>query len=68
MRYRKAKPKPTVAFPFVRSFNETITMALKFWPDSPKVWFLHIIDRVTRYTASCVVGSKKKVIYTRKDL
>ena len=68
MRYRKAKPKPIVAFPFARSFNETITMALEFWPDSPKVWFLLIIDHVTRYAASCVVRSKKKVIYTRKDL
>ena len=41
-------------------------MNLKHWPDSPKVWFLHITDHVTRYSVSCVVRSKKKEVILEK--
>ena len=58
MRYRKAKRKPIVAFPLpAKSFNETIAMDLKHWSDSPKIWFLHIIDHFTQYNVLCVVRS-----------
>ena len=56
MRYRKAKRKPIAAIPLpAKSFNETIAMDLKHWPDSPKIWFLHIIDHFTQYNVLCVV-------------
>ena len=45
-RYRKAKPIPIAAFSMAKRLNEAITVDLKHWSDSPKVWLLHIIDHV----------------------
>ena len=39
-RYRKPKPKPTVAFPLAKTFNEIIALDLKHWSHSPKVCLL----------------------------
>ena len=35
-------------------------MDLKYWSDSPKVWFLHMTDHVTWHCVLCVVRSEKK--------
>ena len=51
-----------VGFPVAKCLNETIAVDLNHWSDSLKVWFLHIIDHVTQYSASFVVRSKNKVI------
>ena len=41
-------------------------MDLKYWSDSAKVRCLHIIDHVTRYSASSVVRSIKKEVLLEK--
>ena len=67
-RYSKAKAKPIVTFSPAKGFNATITMNLKHWSDSPKVWFLHMTDHVTWYCVLCVVRSEKKKAILEKFL
>ena len=59
-KYRRPKPRPVVGFPMVKTFNETVGMDLKEWSHSPKIWFLHLVDHTTRYSASCVIYTKRK--------
>ena len=58
-KYRRPKPRPVVGFPMVKTFNETVGMDLKEWSHSPKIWFLHLVDHATRYSASCVIYTKR---------
>ena len=58
LKYKKPKPRPTVAFPLAKCFNETVVLDLKEWPSS--TWFLHMIDYLTRFIASFVITSKRK--------
>lgn len=57
-RHRKTKPKPRSC---ISSWQRAFIKP-SLWSVSPKVWFLHIIDHVKRYSASWAVRSKKKVI------
>ena len=50
-KYRRPKPRPVVGFPMAKTFNETVGMDLKEWSHSPKIWFLHLVDHATRYSA-----------------
>ena len=59
-KYRRPKPRPLVGFPMAKTFNETVGMDLKEWSHSPKIWFLHLVDHATRYSASCVIYTKRK--------
>ena len=59
-KYKKPKPKSIVSFPLAKTFNETVALDLKEWKNNPKVWFLHIIDHLTRFSASCVIKAKRK--------
>ena len=43
-----------------KKINETVTSDLKSWKSNPKVWFLHIIDHLTQFSASCVIEAKRK--------
>ena len=65
-KYKKAKPRPVVGFPIAKVFNETLAMDLKEVAYSPKIWLLHVIDHATRYSASCVIRSKKKEVIVKK--
>ena len=58
------KPKPIVGFPLAKEFNETVAMDLKHW--SGNTWLLHIIDHLTRFSASCVINSKRKEVIVQK--
>ena len=59
-KYRRPKPRPVVGFPMAKTFNETVDMDLKERSHSPKIWFLHLVDHATRYSASCVIYTKRK--------
>ena len=59
-KYKKPKPKPIVSFPLARTFTETVALDLKEWKSNLTVWFLHIIDHLTRFSASCVIKTKRK--------
>ena len=59
-KYRRPKPRPVVSFPMEKTFNETVGMDLKEWSHSPEIWFLHFVNHSTRYSASCVIYTKRK--------
>ena len=59
-KYKKPKPKPIVSFPLAKTFTETVALDLKEWKSNLTVWLLHIIDHLTRFSASCVIKTKRK--------
>ena len=56
--YRKPSARPVVGMPLATQFNECVAMDLKQF--APGIWFLHLIDHATRFSASAVVTSKKR--------
>ncbi|XP_056150199.1 centromere-associated protein E [Lampris incognitus] len=56
-RYSKTKPKPAVGLPLASTFNETVAVDLHEL--EPGVWYLHIIDQFTRFSAGSIVKTKK---------
>ena len=59
-RQKKLKLKSVVSCVLAKKINETVTLDLKQWKSNPKVWFLHIIDHLTQFSASCVIEAKRK--------
>ena len=59
-KYKKPKPKPILSFPLAKTFHETVALDMKEWKSNPKVWFLHILDHLTQFSASCVIKTKQK--------
>ena len=57
-RHRRRLPRPVVGFGMARDFNDVVALDLKQW--GPGVWFCHMIDLATRYSACVVVKSKDK--------
>ena len=47
-----------------RQFNDTVAMDLKQWSYKDSIWLLHLVDHAIRYSASCVIRSKKKEVVT----
>ena len=56
-KYGATPPKPIVTMPYAKKFNEHIAMDLK---DIDSKHVLHLIDHMSRFSAACVVPSKKK--------
>lgn len=54
-RYKVVPPRPVVDLPLSASFNQTVCMDIKFIRGKP---ILHIIDSLTRFSASSVLPSK----------
>ena len=52
-KYKKPKPKPVVSLLLAKKFKETLALDLKEWKSNLKVSFLHIIDHLARFSASC---------------
>ena len=50
----------------MKNFNETVALDLKEW--SSNTWFLHMINHLTRFSASCVIKSKHKEFNFEKDI
>ena len=61
-KFKKPKPKPNVGFPLAKRFNQTVTLHLKEWSSSSKIWFLHLTDHFTCFSASCVVSTNDHFI------
>ena len=59
--YKKPSPKPVVSFPTASEFNETIAMDLKIYKNN-EIYFLHIIDHLTRFSAAAMITSKKSEV------
>ena len=66
-RYQKTRPRPAVTFPLASIFNETVAMDLKVYKNNA-VYFLHVIDHATRFSAAGVIRSKKAETIIRKFL
>ncbi|XP_039900576.1 uncharacterized protein LOC120741662 [Simochromis diagramma] len=56
-KYCKTKPRPAVGLPLASEYNETVAMDLHEL--EPNVWYLHIIDHFTRFSAGSIVKTKK---------
>uniref|UniRef100_A0A669DDN2 Integrase catalytic domain-containing protein n=1 Tax=Oreochromis niloticus TaxID=8128 RepID=A0A669DDN2_ORENI len=56
-RYCKTKPRSAVGLPLASEYNETVAMDLHEL--EPNVWYLHIIDHFTRFSAGSIVKTKK---------
>ena len=56
-RYKKTPPRPVVTFPLATTFNETVALDLKTYKNNA-VYFLHMIDHATRFSAAGVIRSK----------
>ena len=59
---KKKQIRPVVGFPLATGLKECIAMDLKQWFYQKQVWLIHIIDHLTRYSASCVIQSKRKEV------
>ena len=49
LKYKKRKPRLIVAFDSAKRFIETVALDLKEWTSNK--WFLHMKDRLTRFSA-----------------
>ena len=58
-KYGSTPPKPVVTMALAKSFNESVAMDLK---DINSKHVLHLIDHMTRFSAACVIPSKKKEV------
>lgn len=56
-RYSKTKPKPAAGLPLASEYNETVAVDLHEL--EPGVWYLHIIEHFTRFSAGNIVTTKK---------
>ncbi|CAL9707805.1 unnamed protein product [Knipowitschia caucasica] len=56
-KYCKTKPKPAVGLPLASTYNETVAVDLHEL--QPGVWYLHIIDQFTRFSAGSVITTKR---------
>lgn len=64
-RYKKTAPRPVVTFPLASVFNETVAMDLKIYKNN-SVYFLHVIDHATRFSAAGVIKSKSAETIIKK--
>ena len=58
-KYKKPFYRPVVGFPVAEHFNQVVCIDLKEL-EKGKLWFLHMVDAATRYTAACIIHTKKK--------
>ena len=55
-RYKKPNPRPVVALPLAKKFNDILAMDLKSYGDN---YFLVMVDHATRYCSAEVITNKK---------
>ena len=60
LKYKKPVPRPVVRFAWATDLNQTVGMDLKEL--GPSLWFLHIIDKFTRFSNATIIRSKTAVI------
>ena len=63
--YKKSNPRPAVTLPLASEFNQTIAMDLKTYRNN-EIYFMHVIDHATRFSAASVIRSKKKEVIIDK--
>ena len=63
---KRPSPKPVVGLPLATEFNETVAVDLHELDHN--VWYLHIIDEFTRFSAGSIVRTKKASEFVKKFL
>lgn len=56
-RHKRANPKPIVGLPQASDYNQTVAVDLHQL--EANVWYLHIIDEFTRFSAGCITRTKQ---------
>lgn len=59
-KYKRAPLRPIVGFNMANEFNDVVAIDLKEWNHTPTIWFCHMIDLATRYSAAAVIHKKDK--------
>ena len=62
--YRKTPPKPAVGLPLATDFNQTVAVDLHELETN--VWYLHIIDEFTRFSAGAIVKRKLPNVFVQE--
>ncbi|KAL5011741.1 hypothetical protein ScPMuIL_010292 [Solemya velum] len=62
---KKPTPRPVVGLPLATEYNETIAVDLHEL-ENGRVWYLHIIDEFTRFSAGCIVRTKCSSEFVKK--
>ena len=57
VRYKQTPPKPAVSLPMANDFNETVSVDLHELDKG--IWYLHIIDMFTRFSAGSIMRTKR---------
>ena len=61
LKYKKTSPRPVVGLPLATRYNETVAVDLHELDRN--LWYLHIIDEFSRYSAGCIVRSKSASVF-----
>jgi transposase InsO family protein len=61
VKFKKPTPRPVVGLPLATRFNETVAVDLHQLEN--RLWYLHIIDEFTRYSAACIINSKEPSVF-----
>ena len=61
VKYKRTKPRPAVGFPLGTEFNETVAVDLHQLDKG--LWYLHIIDEFTRFSAGAIMRSKQPAVF-----
>ena len=56
MKFRKPKPRAIVAFSKADDFNKTVS--LKLHELKPSLWYFHMIDEFSRFSAASIITNK----------
>ena len=64
LKFKKPAPKPAAGFPLATKFNETVAVDLHQLEKN--LWYLHIIDEFTRYSAGGIIKSKEPKVFAAK--
>ncbi|XP_064629342.1 uncharacterized protein LOC135488628 [Lineus longissimus] len=64
--YRKVPPKPAVGLPLATDFNQTVAVDLHELDRN--IWYLHIIDEFTRFSAGAIVKRKLPQVFVQEFL
>lgn len=59
-RYRKTPAKPVVGLPMAEDYNQTV--AIDLHELKKNVWYFHMIDEFTRFSAAAIITSKQSSV------
>ena len=65
-KYKRTPPRPSVCLPLASDFNDTVAVDLHELEHG--TWYLHIIDIFTRFSAGCIMKTKRASEFVTKFL